>query len=676
MPKHLQKRYDKLLKMANRTVEEQLEFDKLDALKDNLTMKREALKHTTQSRGITVAVNRVEDNSNTLSFVFISDDNAGKRFDWGSGEYYDELLDVNGASVEHLNTFFKDHERSVDSAVGKISNVRVENGMLVGEVTFGSDEQSQRIYSKYAEGILTDVSVGYEIRDYKVEQGAENERDRVTVTDFEIFEVSAVGIGFDSGAKKRSDDENGSSEMNEEMKQRLLALEAMAKRTAEESAEMSKLQASRQAEVDAERERSKKLEAELEDMKRDKECYTIVAKHGEVAEKLYRDNNTISPDKLRALILDASVENTPPMSQGNSDTNTRSAMINAMIDGLALRVGAKIETPHVNAENYRHAKLIDIAGDLTAANGERGVGYLSPTVLAERALVSGDFPLLLQSVGSRVLTSEFEAQTATFKAWIKEVDVPDFRVMTDVTSTVGGGRLDKTLENGDLKELSATEKAETWKIESFGNKFVLTREMIINDDLGAFTNLLATFGRMALATANGIAYDILQGKNDYSSYKMADGSGVFIAARNNSSTAALSPEAISAGRLAMAKHKSNDGETPLNIRPKYLIVPPALEETAREILGATNKISPDANTGEINVHQNSLELIVDAELTSDTTWFLMADTRTVKMGYLAGTGRSPVVKMNDSTLSRTTFEGVFDIGVMVEDYKGLYRGNV
>lgn len=639
------------------------------------SQKREALKNTVRTRAVSISVSRQDDtDSNTLSFVFVSNDNAGVRYDWGSGEYYNEILDVTGAKVHRLNTFFKDHLHSVDSAVGKISNVRVEDMQLIGDVTFGSDEDSQRVLSKYSEGILTDVSIGYEIRKYDVKPSANNERDNVTVTDFDIFEVSAVGVGFDSGAKKRSDDENllmGDSSMNEELLQRIAALEKLVNRTSDEDKELKGLSVRKDAEVLAENER---LRAENADMKRRSDIIATAMKYGtnvELRDKFITDT-TKSVIDFQVAILESRAAETVGHTSKVDEVDSRKKMIDAMVDGLALRVGANISTPHADSEKYRYASLVSIGNALLPEANKS----LNPIEVAERSLLTGDFPLLLQAVGARVLTSEFEAQTATFKMWMKQVDVPDFRVMSELTTSVGGGRLDKTLENGDLKELSGTEKAEQWKIRSFGNKFVLTREMIINDDLGNFTNLLATFGRMAINTANGISYDILQLKGDYANYKMADGVSVYAAGRNNSATDALSPAALSAGRLAMSKHKASDGKTPLNIRPKYLIVSPALEDTAREILGATNKISSTANTGEINVHQNSLILIVDAEIESDTAWYLVAEHRTLKMGYLAGTNRSPVVKLNDSSLIRTTFEGVFDVGVMVEDYRGLYRGNV
>ena len=651
---------------------------------NNMLNKREALKGLTHTRSVSVSVSSNDLPDNTISFVMVSDDNGGTRYDWGSDEYYTEELDINGASVDRLNTFFKDHVRSVDTAIGKVSNVRVVDGQLVADVTFGSDADSQSIYSKYSEGILTDVSIGYEIRDYSVSKGADNELDTVLVDDYSIFELSAVGVGFDAGAKARSEkniDLEKDSKMDKAQLERLEALEAQNKRNAEEKKELLTLQTQRddadKAEKVAEMARMKAENAEL------KRVASIDKAHSD-----YNSSNLLSADIVRSFKEDktknaqdfkdailAAREKETPAFIGKTDSS-RSDMIAAMVDGLALRAGATLKDAHADAENYRYASLISIGNELLPEDKRS----LNPNEIAERSLVTGDFPLLLQSAGDRVLTAEFQAQVGTYKSWIKETDVPDFRVMTDLTASVGGGRLDKTLENGDLKELSGNEAAETWNIASFGNKFVLTREMLINDDLGIFTNMLANFARMASVTANGISYDILQGKGDYANYKMADGSGVFVSARNNAATDALSSAAISAGRLAMSKHKSIDGVTPLNIVPKYLIVSPALEVQAREILGATNKIYDGAdaehNTGEINVNQGAYELIVDAEITSDTAWYMMADYRTIKIGYLAGTNRSPVVKMNDSTLIRTTYEGVYDLGVVVEDFKGLYRGNV
>ncbi len=174
--------------------------------------KRNALNGETHYRQATFLGRADDESTSKLSFIFVSEDNGGTRMDWWSGDTYEERLDVNGGSTESLNTFFKDHDRSVDSAIGRIENVRVDGGTIKGDVTFGSGEDEQSIYRKYNEGILTDVSIGYRINKYEVEE-RDGEQDVVTVTDYDIFEVSAVGIGFDSGAKNQRNSETDDEQL-------------------------------------------------------------------------------------------------------------------------------------------------------------------------------------------------------------------------------------------------------------------------------------------------------------------------------------------------------------------------------------------------------------------------------------------------------------------------------
>lgn len=159
-------------------------------------MKRQALKGASKTRSIQIRASQSDD-TEELDFVIVSNDNGGIRYDWDMGGYYIEVLDVKGANLDRLNTFFKDHLRSVDSAIGRISRKSVGE-VVRASVTFDDDGES--VKRKYLNGTLTDVSVGYLINKYTVEE-REGEPDIVTVTDYDIHELSAVGIGFDGGAK-------------------------------------------------------------------------------------------------------------------------------------------------------------------------------------------------------------------------------------------------------------------------------------------------------------------------------------------------------------------------------------------------------------------------------------------------------------------------------------------
>lgn len=141
------------------------------------------------------------ENNSDATFILISNHNETDRYDWLSGETFIEELDVKGADFSELKTFFKDHEPSVDNAIGKVEDIRIENNQLLSGVTFGSDDNSQTVKQKYDDGILEDVSIGYRINELILTERV-GEPDHVLVTDYSIVELSAVWKGADSGAVK------------------------------------------------------------------------------------------------------------------------------------------------------------------------------------------------------------------------------------------------------------------------------------------------------------------------------------------------------------------------------------------------------------------------------------------------------------------------------------------
>ena len=141
----------------------------------------------------------IDDSRRLIPFIIVSSDNAGLRYDWWEDEIYEERLDVNGATFDRLKTFFKDHELSVDTAIGKIEKVRVEDGQIKCDVIFGTDEDSDTVYRKFKEGILSDVSIGYTIQE-EITTERENQVTEVLITKFDIHELSAVWKGFDKNA--------------------------------------------------------------------------------------------------------------------------------------------------------------------------------------------------------------------------------------------------------------------------------------------------------------------------------------------------------------------------------------------------------------------------------------------------------------------------------------------
>ncbi|EDK3374461.1 head protein [Salmonella enterica subsp. enterica serovar Poona] len=79
-----------------------------------------------------------------------------------------------------------------------------------------------------------------------------------------------------------------------------------------------------------------------------------------------------------------------------------------------------------------------------------------------------------------------------------------------------------------------------------------------------------------------------------------------------------------AARTALRNMKDTEGR-PLNVTPMLLVVPPALEDTANALMTAER-----LDDGKTNIYKGTATVLVVPWLTSDTRWFLMDTTRTIK----------------------------------------------
>lgn len=142
------------------------------------------------------AINEAE---NTIWFVAVSDDNSGVRETW-SGVKYIEQIDVDSINVDNFRVFAKDHRPSTDTVIGRVVQTVKEDGKLKVQIKFSFTDGAREVFQKYKEGILTDVSIGYR---YDLEKATiiDDEVPVVILREVEIFELSSVWMGFDSGAK-------------------------------------------------------------------------------------------------------------------------------------------------------------------------------------------------------------------------------------------------------------------------------------------------------------------------------------------------------------------------------------------------------------------------------------------------------------------------------------------
>ena len=92
----------------------------------------------------------------------------------------------------------------------------------------------------------------------------------------------------------------------------------------------------------------------------------------------------------------------------------------------------------------------------------------------------------------------------------------------------------------------------------------------------------------------------------------------------SAATLAAAQASYGAARTAMRRFKDEDGR-PINVSPTVLLVPPALEDTARALLTVDR-----LEDGKPNPYKGTAELVVESRLTSDTAWFLLDTSKPVR----------------------------------------------
>ena len=606
--------------------------------------------------------------------ILISTETPIRRVDFWSGEAYDEVLlhgeeniDLTRAQNAKLR-WMHGSGKYGELPLGKLENVRIENNELRATAHFSNaNPDAEMFWRMVEEGTLSEISVGGKKQDVRITQ-REGDVPLVEVVRWEFQEASLVDIGADPKAGIGRSENFNEGDIMDKLEILRRELDALKSGGADQDAINRKIDEVNQ-EVARVAKEKQDAEEKLADLQRREAIRAIASEHaglisGDELNRALDDQNMDEAAFTRSLLAAKANKQTDVGFQREEDTQSVDIK-RAVSDGLVMRFGGKVENPHADAHKFIGASMLEIARAITSYDG------FDKEELIQRAMSTSDFPVLLSNVANKMLDNAFSEAEGTFHIWTQAVDVKDFKQGVAVHMQTGG-KLQKIAENGELKNIEFGENGETFKLESYGAKFRVTRQMLINDDLGAFQKFFEEFGAMARRSANAIVYDLLQGRGDFANYTMSDGKAIFDATTHKNYDAtgtAIATDALTSARTKMRRQEENGVK--LNITPKYLLVAPENETQAKQLL--TSESDPSANhSGVANVHRNTLDIIVDSELEA-TPWYLAAPRRTIKVLYLQGTGRKPIVRESDRNLSGVTFECVFDFGVYAEDFRGLYK---
>lgn len=325
--------------------------------------------------------------------------------------------------------------------------------------------------------------------------------------------------------------------------------------------------------------------------------------------------------------------------------------------GLSLIELARTVLERHNVSTRGMSKL-EVAG--AAFSMRAGVGYHS----------TSDFPAILANVLNKSLRSAYESTPRTFARWARRATITDFK---PVQRTQLGGAPDLTLvpESGEFTYGTIGESAEVYALATYGRIVGITRQVVINDDLDAFTRVPAAFGAAAADLESDIVYSILTGNP-----AMSDGIDLFDADHGNVGDASVVNEgALAAAYRLMGRQTGLEGRL-IRVLPSFIIVPPGPRSVeARKQMTATTPSS----AADVNPYAGRLEVIEEPRLIPDSgedPWFLAADPSridTVEYAYLEGNEGLFTETRMGFEVDGMEVKARHDFAAKAIDWRGLFR---
>jgi ATP-dependent protease ClpP protease subunit len=286
---------------------------------------------------------------------------------------------------------------------------------------------------------------------------------------------------------------------------------------------------------------------------------------------------------------------------------------------------------------------------------------------------TGDFGNLLSNTANKAMLKGYEEAAETFQAWTSVGELPDFKVGSRVGLN-DFGALSEVKEGAEYKYATVADRAEPIVLATYGNLFSLTRQTIIDDDLNAFTRIPQKMGSAAKSIVGDLVYATLTTNGN-----MSDGVALFHADHSNLITPATSifTASVDAMRVAMGKQKA--GGKSLNIRLGNLLVPFALEGTAKVVRDSQFEVGTTAKNNTVpNSVAGTFEVISDARLddASATAWYGTANSGmydTIEVAYLDGNQAPRLEQQTGWKVDGVEFKVSIDAGVSALDYRTMSK---
>ena len=301
----------------------------------------------------------------------------------------------------------------------------------------------------------------------------------------------------------------------------------------------------------------------------------------------------------------------------------------------------------------------------------------------EAAFSTASLPGVLSNIANKMLLEGYNYVDDTWRKISKIATVSDFKTHARFRMTQDF-KFEKTGDGGELKHGKIDEQKFSQKADTYGIMFALTRQMIVNDDLAALTDIPRQIGMGAAESIMDAVWELL-----LSNPTQPDGHPFFHTDHKNyivGANSALSVDGLTKGEVAFMEQTKPNGR-PLGMPASILLVPSALKVVAEMLMKSTivnettkeNEAKPNQNP-----HAGKFEAISTSYLSnpgikgsSSKAWYLFADPNrlpAIEVAFLGGQDRPTVERADaDFNVLGIQFRGYIDFGVKEQDYRGVIK---
>jgi hypothetical protein len=631
-----------------------------------------------------------------------------QRFSFFEGPYELQFsMDPKAIRMQRLSSgrapFKGDHFGDLASQIGVIDKAWLEDGVGHAMVRFSSRAEVQPLIQDIREGILQNVSMEAQIHelDDVTPKGAKQKS--FLAIDWEPMAVALVAVGADPDAQVLAAAEKypckitsslttpgapGASPKGDTMKIKVRLLETNEELEIEESEfdetlHVKDVAAPKPVPRSTERTMKRTVDDAIEaDKVYSAEVMRVAEYYG--LSKLWATSQINLQTSMEQVVKLATAERAkrvPRLDNSVSvgdDFESLAWRGEQMAVALAARGTRKRDIPE-QARQYASFSIVEMAQECLSFVG-RGKGLdrrQDAAQIIELALHSNsDFPLLLANALNKILLPMYDQANPTYRQVAAQKTFNDFRAHTflragdfPIPLLVG--------ENGEYQSGTLTETGESVTCYTYGRILGISRQIMINDDTGAFADIATMAGRRAADFENYTFFTncILAGSEMGPTLSTSNIANTVYHANHKNVTAggAISNTLLGSARALLMAQTSPDG-LKLNVPAAIVLCSPTTLTATEQLLTAITAPSSAAN---VNIFAGRLRAIGDANLGTSTRFYVLAEPSVLPnyvYGFLGGAAGPRTALRDGFRTDGIEFKLSLDFGCGAVDYRGGATG--